>query len=179
MGYSLPGSSIHGISQARILEWVAISFSRGSSQPRDQICVSCIGKWVLYHWVTREAQCLRHSKWWTKLTACVPVQQWKDWVREWLGALILTGRYSQNMFELSLRSKTLGIRQQHVKSHGSMTLQDKLRKQFYMTEARVHVWFWPEKSLESHSVSLRSSSSLIFFILSSSVWYWHFKIWMW
>ena len=39
---SLPGSSIHGILQARILEWVAISFSRGSSRPRDQIQVSCI-----------------------------------------------------------------------------------------------------------------------------------------
>jgi len=36
MDYSLPGSSVHGILQARILEWVAISFSRGSSQPRDQ-----------------------------------------------------------------------------------------------------------------------------------------------
>ena len=39
---SLPGSSIQGILQARILEWVAISFSRGSSQPRDQTQVSCI-----------------------------------------------------------------------------------------------------------------------------------------
>ena len=39
---SLPGSSIHGILQARILEWVAISFSRGSSQPRDQTQVSLI-----------------------------------------------------------------------------------------------------------------------------------------
>ena len=35
-------SSVHGISQARILEWVALSFSRGSSQPRDRIHVSCI-----------------------------------------------------------------------------------------------------------------------------------------
>ena len=35
MGCSLPGSTVHGISQARILEWVAISFSRGSSPPRD------------------------------------------------------------------------------------------------------------------------------------------------
>ena len=39
--YSLPGSTVHGISQARILERVAISFSRGSSWPRDQIHVSC------------------------------------------------------------------------------------------------------------------------------------------
>ena len=36
MDYSLPGSSVHGIFQVRILEWVAISFSRGSSQPRDR-----------------------------------------------------------------------------------------------------------------------------------------------
>ena len=39
---SLPGSSVHGIFQARILEWVSISYSRGSSLPRDQTQVSCI-----------------------------------------------------------------------------------------------------------------------------------------
>jgi len=42
MDYSLPGSSVHVIFQARILEWVAIPFSRGSSQLRDQTQVSCI-----------------------------------------------------------------------------------------------------------------------------------------
>ena len=42
MDCSPPGSSVHGILQARILEWVAISFSRGSSQPRDQTWVSPI-----------------------------------------------------------------------------------------------------------------------------------------
>ena len=51
---SLPGSSVHGILQARILEWVAISFSRGSSQPRDWTQVSCIvGRWFIL-WATRE-----------------------------------------------------------------------------------------------------------------------------
>ena len=49
MDCSPPGSSVHGILQARILEWVAIPFSRKSSQPRDKTCVSSIGKWVLYH----------------------------------------------------------------------------------------------------------------------------------
>ena len=39
---TLPCSSVHGISQVRVLEWVAISFSRGSSQPRDQTSISCI-----------------------------------------------------------------------------------------------------------------------------------------
>ena len=42
MDYSPPGSSVHGILQTRILEWVAVSFSRGSSQPRDRTRVSCI-----------------------------------------------------------------------------------------------------------------------------------------
>ena len=55
MDCSLPGSSVHGIFQARILEWVAISFSRGSSWSRDQAWVSCVGRWILYHWDTREA----------------------------------------------------------------------------------------------------------------------------
>ena len=48
MDCSLPGSSVHGISQARLLEWVAISFSRGSSGSRDQTLVSCIDRWILY-----------------------------------------------------------------------------------------------------------------------------------
>ena len=42
MDCSPPGSSVHGMSQARILEWVAFSFSRGSFQPRDQTQVSCV-----------------------------------------------------------------------------------------------------------------------------------------
>ena len=52
MDCSPPGSSVHGILQARILEWVAISSSRASSPSRDPIFlsyVSCIGKWVLYY----------------------------------------------------------------------------------------------------------------------------------
>ena len=58
---SLPGSSVHGISQARTLEWVAIFFSKASSQPRDQICLSCIGRWVLYCWATWELPLLTLS----------------------------------------------------------------------------------------------------------------------
>ena len=49
MDYSLPGSSVHGIFQAIVLEWVAISFSRGSSQPRDRTWVSCIVGRRFYH----------------------------------------------------------------------------------------------------------------------------------
>ena len=58
MDCSLPGSSVHGISQAGILEWVPISSSRASSQPRDRIhvsCVSCIARKILYHCTIWEA----------------------------------------------------------------------------------------------------------------------------
>ena len=46
MDCSSPGSSVHGIFQARILKWVAISFSRESSQPRDRTCISCTGRQI-------------------------------------------------------------------------------------------------------------------------------------
>ena len=46
---SPPGSSVHEIIETRILEWVAISFFRGSSRSRDQTRISCIGRWILYH----------------------------------------------------------------------------------------------------------------------------------
>ena len=52
MDYNLPGSSVHGIFLSRMLEWVAIPFSRGSSLPRDRTYtsfVSCAGRWVIYH----------------------------------------------------------------------------------------------------------------------------------
>ena len=45
---SPPGSSVHGILQERILEWVTTSSSRGSSPPRDLTCVPCIDRWILY-----------------------------------------------------------------------------------------------------------------------------------
>ena len=50
------GFSTYGIFQTRILEWVAIPFSRWSSRLRDQICVSCIDSLILCHWATWEAQ---------------------------------------------------------------------------------------------------------------------------
>ena len=56
---SLPDSSVHGLFQARILKLAAISYSMGSSPPRDQTpvsCVSCIGRQILYHSAPWEVQ---------------------------------------------------------------------------------------------------------------------------
>ena len=64
---SPPGSSVHGIFQARILEGVAMPSSRGSSWPRNQTCVSCIGRQILYHYATREAPYLLSEVEWSEI----------------------------------------------------------------------------------------------------------------
>ena len=64
-----PGSSVHGIFQARILEWVAMSSSRGSSWLRDCTPVSCIGRWIL-------CQCtMWEAPYWTELICNQKVNQ--------------------------------------------------------------------------------------------------------
>ena len=69
-GRSLPGSSVHGIFQARILEWLAISFSRGSSQPRDRTQVSCIVGRHFIVWATREARMLLLLRRFSRVQLC-------------------------------------------------------------------------------------------------------------
>ena len=85
MDSSPPASFVHEISQARIMAWVAISYSRGSSWPRDWTCVSCIsciGRQILYHCTTWQAQytrivlirirfCLLHPG-----IECIPTNEW-------------------------------------------------------------------------------------------------------
>ena len=74
MDYSPPSSSVHGILQVRILEWVAIPFSRGSFQPRDRTQVSCIAGRFLTTWATREAslQGVRAQTLVGELRSCMP-----------------------------------------------------------------------------------------------------------
>ena len=80
MDCSLPGCSVHGIIRERILEWVTIFFSRGSSWPRDWTCVSCIGRKIIYCWATKEAQDIKSQPWlyevghiWPLSTSAAPV----------------------------------------------------------------------------------------------------------
>ena len=63
MGYSLTGLSVHNILQARILEWVAISFFGGSSQPRNWTWISYIAGRFFTDWATREAPYITISMW--------------------------------------------------------------------------------------------------------------------
>ena len=101
MNCSLPGSSVHGILQARIPEWVAISFSKASSPPRDQTQASCIAGRFFTLWATRRPQWQENSGqstttyqrasnktlwWWSwsqKEDDCLCVylcHQWNRWV---------------------------------------------------------------------------------------------------
>ena len=77
MDYTPPSPSIHGISQARIQEWVAISFSRGSSRLRDQTQVSCIAGSRFTLWATREAPLLLKAKVKSKKNQQTPKQSEK------------------------------------------------------------------------------------------------------
>ena len=79
MDCSLSGSPVHGILQARILDWVGISFSRGSSQPSDPTQVSCITGRFFTVWATRESP-----------TPIINVSNWSEnhslynaWRRQW------------------------------------------------------------------------------------------------
>ena len=75
MNYSPPDFSVHGILQARLLEWVSIPTSSESSQPRDQThisCVSCFGRQILYHCTTWEAHICNHR---LAVVLIIPVTQ--------------------------------------------------------------------------------------------------------
>ena len=101
MDCSLPGFSVHKILQARKLEWVAISFSRGSSWPRDQIhvsYVSCTGRqvlsttWKLYKKISKSK-----NKKLPVLSAALVTEHGEKWETEKL----FSGLYSQIKVNLS------------------------------------------------------------------------------
>ena len=82
MEYSPPGSSVHGIFQARMLEWVAISFSRGSSQPRDRTQVSCTaGRFFTKTVIQKKPLVLSALRYF--------IQRWRCLDLSWTGATVV------------------------------------------------------------------------------------------
>ena len=115
MDCSLPVSSVYGIFQARILEWVAISFSRGSSQPRDQTWVSHIAGRCFTVWATREAHLkvggLKNRK----------EARWREYKRRRLQSCSLTTVVEHKVSENLVTAKKTTYRLQplgHTRSHG-------------------------------------------------------------
>ena len=114
MDYSLPGFSVHGIFQARVLEWVAISFSRWSSRPRNQTQVSCTARRCFTLWATREALLVAQfcptlwdptgcsppgsSVHWTLQArilewVAIPFSRESSWPRDWTWVSCISGRF--------------------------------------------------------------------------------------
>ena len=132
--WSPPGSSVHGILQARILEWVAIPFSRGASWPRDQTWVSCIAGRFFTFWPIREAP----QKIWLKKEKQV-IKRWPELVPS---------------FPLNHLVNTLWTRQrlkQDLHSGGddlTSYLSDERRSlplfplKTFMAEQNLWTWFW-------------------------------------
>ena len=83
MDWSLSGSSVHGVFQVRILKWIAISFSRGSSQPKNRTQVSCIAGRFFTNWAMREGRIVTILWWfllyinmnWPQVYMC-PTKSW-------------------------------------------------------------------------------------------------------
>ena len=100
--YSLQGSSVRGISQERILEWVTSSYSRGSSWPRDQTHISCTGKWAVYHWATWEA----------------PVQHWMMSENTTLRERSLTQKSTKYMVMIIRKLRTSKVTEMSYSSSG-------------------------------------------------------------
>ena len=84
-----PMNCIHEILQARILEWVAFPFSRGSSQPRDQTQVSHLAGGFFTSWATREAP--RLLEW-----VAYPFSSRSSWPKNWTGFSCIAGRFCTN-----------------------------------------------------------------------------------
>ena len=116
----IPWTIVPGILQARIMEWVAIPFSRGSSRPRDQTQVSCLAGGYFTKWAMREAQsgCSRRQKWWV----------WRAWqgyhdIRVWV------------LWEMSWKGGSCGEWETQSPSCGGVSL-------LIMTR----LWMWPQIS---------------------------------
>ena len=105
MDCSPPGSSVHGILQARILEWVAIPFSRRSSQPRDWTWVSCIAGGFFIIWVTssKESACNAEDT----RDACCPWVRKIPWRRVWQATPVFWSRETHGQRSPSLQSMGL------------------------------------------------------------------------
>ena len=117
------GSYIHGIFQARILERVAIHTSSGTSLPKNQTCVSCIGRWIFYHWATWEVP----PKTWVilKIKICI---FWSMCVHAWSVVSII----SNSLWPY-------GCNPSYSSVHG--ILQARLREWVAMPFSRGSSWF--------------------------------------
>ena len=155
---SLPCSSVHGIFQARVLEWVAISFSRGSSWPRDRTQVSCIVGRCFTIWATKEVPNLhqKQKRSWSLFGGLLPV--WSTIVFWILTKPLLL----RSMISKSMRcTKSCNIGSWHWSTERTTTMPDRI-----LHNQHFESWMnWATKfcfichiHLTSHQLTITSSS---------------------
>ena len=140
--FAIPCSPVHGILQARILEWVAISCSKGSSQPRDWTQVSCIAGRFFTIWATREA--LSSMDW---LLSIFPLESSKFYTKSYQSLYLchglLTLQYS-SCPPLDVRCLYAGF---HSYAHSALHLEtsSNCRDKFFRTGRLSDTFFckWP------------------------------------
>ena len=130
---SSPGSSVHGIFQARILEWVAISLFRGSSQTRDWTHVSCIDRWILHPWAKLVLFYFSKPLFWG-------VSAVQFWVALWRGAC--------NKELLSLGNREPGLRST-VPEHPRKWILPRVTQASWAL-GPLPVFYWADFCLGSH-----------------------------
>ena len=126
MDSSPPGSSVHGILQARIMEWVAMLSSRGSSQCRNWIQVSCIASGFFTDWTTREAQVATYT------ISIYRVQFTLQFTDDCRAQLVYPLSYCQETVECMFKAKYLRI-------------QDLTIKTFKNNSSKFTIYIWKEK----------------------------------
>ena len=157
MDCSPPGSSVQGIFQARILEWVATSFSRGSAQPRDWTWVSCTAGRFFTDWTTREALSSELK---------VHLIPWSAPEQHWLLKLEWETKPNQNgnipQLHLSMENKWQG-QQAALYLRLGMAWNPVLSGQDYGSWFGVHIFHWWRKETGTNLYRTR----LLLFITKS------------
>ena len=158
MDCSLPGSSVHGVLQARTLEWVAMLSSRGSSQPRGQTQVFCTAGFFAV-WGTREAQVfLRHSK---EVPWEFQLYHWMESSLHWVTDYHVELLFHMKIHELlSQLSQSKGCEQQLPRTEVS-SLDSLVFLWVLSSEAILNTLWEGKKSFSSFKESLITSSRFL------------------
>ena len=172
MDCSPPGSSVNEIFQARTLEWVAISYSRGSSRRRDLTQVSCIAGIFFTNWATGEALESQHAQWLSvmQLVDATPLSSQKLWKLDGITAFLAS---STSLFQLHfslLRVKANASFSQRIRAVALFSSQCKNQVWpllLLQQEERIRTW-------ENHYKKQQLLSSILLYthmdtsVLSSS-----------
>ena len=157
MNCSLPGSSVHGILQARIVEWVAMPFSRGSDHRRDRTWIPCIADSLFTVWATRET-------WWWAIHLISQSPQTRA-VSGYLNVIILLFHELQNIPGCSLPEIP-----PYIGPSENSIYWKKSPLSFVVVHSLNRVWLFMIPWTAAHQASLSSTIYLLEFVQVHAHW---------